>query len=95
MAGRSNGGDLGVEEEILRDGGGGFRCGGGGGRVVAREVVDGGAYGVQLAEEVVRDRVRGRRFGRLDGRGEVIKGEDVGCHHGQEKKEVQAHGETH
>lgn len=84
VAGRSNGADLGVEEEILRYGGGGFCSSGGGGRIVAREVVDGGAYGVQLPEEVVRNRnmCSRRSLGRLDGRGEVVKGEDVGGHHG-------------
>ena len=55
---------------------GGFCCGGGGGGGVleAREVVDGGAYGVELVEELVGD-WRGwfGVFGGLEGGGEVVE----------------------
>lgn len=47
----------------------------------AREVVDGGAYGVELVEEVVRDRGRSRGFG-LEGGGEMVERENVGGDHG-------------
>lgn len=53
----AGGGDrrkLGVEEEV--GGGGGGGRGGNRVRLVAREVVDGGAYGLELPEKVVRDR---------------------------------------
>ena len=73
-----------MEDEILRNGGGWFGRGGGGGGggVVAREMVDGGAYSVQLAKEVIRrDRDRRRRFGGLDSGREVVKGEYVSGHH--------------
>jgi len=46
-------------------------------------VVDGGAYGVKLVEELVGDRWGWfRGFGGLEGGGEVVEGEDVGGHHG-------------
>lgn len=60
-------------------------------------MVDGGAYGTELAEEVVRDgavSVAGR-CGGLEVGGEVVEGEDVRGDHGHEEEEVQAHGETH
>jgi hypothetical protein len=64
--------------------------------VVAREVVDGGAYGVELVEEVVRDwSWRGGSLGSLKCGGEVVEGEDVGGHHGHKQHQVQTHGETH
>lgn len=49
----------------------------------ASQVVDGGAYGVELVEEVVRDWCVLRWLGGfgLDGGGEVVEGEDVGGHH--------------
>lgn len=43
-------------------------------------MVDGGAYGVELVEEVVRDRGWGWRFG-LDGGREVVERDDVGGYH--------------
>ena len=48
---------------------------------MAREVVNGGAYGVKLSEKVVRDGNRGRRVGRLDGGREMVKGKDIGSYH--------------
>lgn len=45
-------------------------------------MVDGGAYGVELVEEVVWDRGRRRGGFGLDGGGEVVEGEDVGGYHG-------------
>lgn len=44
-------------------------------------MVDGGAYGVELAEEVVGHRRWGGGFG-LESGGEVVQREDVGGHHG-------------
>lgn len=99
-AGGCDGGDLGIEEEI------GWDDGGGGGVVVkgkgrigleAREVVDGGAYGLKLAEEVIWNwRVkRGGGFSGNDGGGEVVEGEDIGGNHGYQKEEIQTHRETH
>lgn len=56
----------------------------------AREVVDGGAYGVELVEELVWDRwglFRGIRG--LEGcGGEVVEREDVGGYHGHEEEQV-------
>lgn len=54
-AGGGDGGKLGVKKEVRWDGG---RGGGGdsGIGLEAREVVDGGAYGMKLAEKVIRDR---------------------------------------
>jgi hypothetical protein len=98
VASGGDGGELGVEEEIWWSGGGGgggFGRGVGGG-VEAREVVDGGAYGLELVEEVVRDwRWRRGSLGCLKRGREVVKGEDVGGHHGYEKQQVQTHCETH
>lgn len=64
VAGRSDGCDLGMEDEIMGNGGSAFGIRGGG-----SEVIDGGAYVVEVAKEVLRDmdRDRGRRFGRLEG----------------------------
>lgn len=49
---RSNGGKMRVKKEILRNSSGGYGSSSSGGsigsRVVAREVVNGGAYGLQL-----------------------------------------------
>ena len=70
-----------MEDEIFRYGGGGFCRGGDGGGVLTREMVDGCAYGVQLAKEVVRDMGRRRRFRRLDRGREMVKGEYVSGHH--------------
>lgn len=55
----------------MGNGGSASGIGGGGG-----EVIDGGAYFVEVAKEVLRDmdRDRGRRFGRLEGGREVVKG---------------------
>jgi len=67
----------------LRDGG--FGRGGrwGNGRwLVAREMADGGAYGVELVEEVVRDWLLSWGLGRLKSGGKMVEGEDVGGHHG-------------
>lgn len=89
-AGGCDGGELGIEEEIRWDDGGG---GGGGvvkGRIglEAREVVDGGAYGLKLAEQVVGNwRVkRGGGFSGNHGGGEVVEGEDIGGNHGYQKE---------
>ena len=49
VAGRSNGADLGMDDEILRYGGVGFGCSGSNGGAVVREMVDGGAYSIQMA----------------------------------------------
>ena len=96
---RGDGGEVGVEEEVGGDGGfsgfGGGGAGAGGG-LEASEVVDGGAYGVELVEQVVRDRRRcwggcwiggWKRGGR--------EREDIGGYHGQEEKHVETHCETH
>lgn len=77
LARRGNRGDVGVEEEVR----GGSDLGGEfGGGVEAREVGDGGAYGGELVEEVGGDRGVGGGLG-LEGGGEVVEGEDVGCYH--------------
>ncbi|PON41728.1 hypothetical protein PanWU01x14_286980, partial [Parasponia andersonii] len=99
MAGGSYGGKVGVDEEIGRYGGGGGSGNGVVRRVVlvAREVVDGGAYGLELVNKVVRDVVRSRGFGVLllnVGR-EVVERENVGSHHSHQEEEVQTHCETH
>lgn len=44
-------------------------------------MVDGGAYGGELAEEVVRDSVRDRGRGGRESGGEVVEREDVSGHH--------------
>lgn len=44
-------------------------------------MVDGGANGGELVDEVVGDGGRGGGFG-LDGGGEVVERENVGSHHG-------------
>lgn len=46
-------------------------------------MVDGGAYGVELAEELVGDDCRGGFWGfwGLECGGEVVEGENVGCYH--------------
>lgn len=56
--------------------------------MVAREVVDGGAYGLELVKKVVRDWAFERcgLFGALDGGGEVVERENVGGHHGHQEK---------
>ncbi|KAL1834051.1 hypothetical protein ACET3Z_003702 [Daucus carota] len=74
MASRSNGGDVSVEQEIRWDGGGLFRGGRGWG-LEAREVVDGGAYGGELVEEVVGDGGRERGLG-LESGGEMVEREN-------------------
>ena len=49
----------------------------------ASEVADGGAYGVELVEELVGDWWGWfGGFGGLEGGGEVVEGEDVGGNHG-------------
>lgn len=53
----------------------------------AREVADGGAYGLQLADEVVRNRGRTRRLG-LDVGREMVKGQNIGSHHRQQENHV-------
>lgn len=65
--------------------------------MVAREVVDGGAYGLELVKKVVRHWAFERcgLFGALDGGGEVVERENVGGHHGHQEKQVQTHSETH
>lgn len=67
----------------MRDGG--FGSGGrwGNGRwLVAREMANGGAYGVELVEEVVRDWLLSWGLGRLKSGGKMVEGKDVGGHHG-------------
>jgi hypothetical protein len=50
---------------------------------VAREVADGGAYGVELVEKVVRYWLLIRwGLGRLNAGGKMVEGKDVGGHHG-------------
>lgn len=44
-------------------------------------MVNGGAYGGELVEEVVRDRRRERGFGLESGR-EMVERENVGSYHG-------------
>ncbi|PON74046.1 hypothetical protein TorRG33x02_248230 [Trema orientale] len=99
VAGGSYGGKVGVEEEIGRNRGGGGSGNGVVRRVVlvAREVVDGGAYGLELVNEVVRDVVRSRGFGvlLLNAGREVVERENVGGHHSHQEEEVQTHCETH
>lgn len=52
--------------------------------MVAREVVDGGAYGLELVYKVIRDLLLGWGLclGLVGGGGEVVKGKDIGGHHG-------------
>jgi hypothetical protein len=51
--------------------------------MVAREVADGGAYGVELVEKVVRYWLLIRwGLGRLNAGGKMVEGKDVGGHHG-------------
>lgn len=67
----------------MRDGG--FGSGGrwvNGRWLVAREMADGGAYGVELVEKVVRDWLLSWGFGRLKSGRKMVKGKDVGGHHG-------------
>ena len=67
----------------MRDGGfGGGGRWGNGRWLVAREMADGGAYGVELVEKVVRDWLLSRGFGRLKSGRKMVKGKDVGGHHG-------------
>lgn len=98
MAGGGYGGELRVEEEIGGNGGGSGRGGRGVHWVVAREVVDGGAYGLELAREVVGDLGVGGLVMVLlvlDVGGEMVERENVGGHHGHKKKKVQTHCEAH
>lgn len=87
-----DGRELGVEEEIRWGSGGGdggFSGGICGRGWEAREVVDGGAYGFELVEKVVRDRYwSGGLLGGLNRGGDMVEGEDIGGHHGQEKQHV-------
>lgn len=69
-----------VDEEI-RGGSRGCFLGRWGGGLEAGEVVDGGAYGGELVDEVVGNWRCGRGFG-LDGGGEMIERENVGGNHG-------------
>lgn len=57
-------------------------------------MVDGGSYGVELAEEVVRDRWGSWGLG-LDGGGEVVERQNVGGYHCQKKHKIETHCETH
>lgn len=78
--GRGEGREAREARELGGRGGGGV-LGGGGLGVEAREVVDGGAYGGELAEEVIGDDGRDRgRWGR-EGGGEMVEREDVGGYH--------------
>lgn len=54
-----------------------------GGRLAARELVNGGAYGTELVNEMVWNRAgSGRRgFWGFEGGRKVVKGEDVSSYH--------------
>ena len=58
--------------------------------MVAREVVNGGAYGLELVNEVVRDLLRswGFRGLVLDVGREMVERENVSGHHSQKEKKV-------
>nr|GMD05341.1 hypothetical protein KK1_028632 [Ipomoea batatas] len=85
-----------VEKKIGRDRNGRFPGRRRSRRLEAGEVVDGGAYGLELADEVVGDGgdIGGGGYG-LDVGGEVVEREDVCGHHSHQEKHVQTHGETH
>lgn len=73
---------MGVKEEVRRDGE--YRFLGSSSwrsrRLEAREVVNGGAYGLKLVKKVVRNRRSNRGLGLEIGR-EVIQRKNVGSYH--------------